>query len=444
MPSNLLTLADNEDIASKLERVYARLLPTINKSKKLGQIPSLSVDPSQYAKEMGLKHLDVGVSPISFQKLYDVKNMFELRHHDGFVGFPEDDFKKLFAPVFCESQDPNYIAKWFLMIDHDANGFVDWDEFSAYLMSSMHITDDVHSTVQQKAFCSNPVAPESSTHNPVFISKFAYNTVNQLYYTASVDGYVKTWDAKTLDLKGIVHYPDTIPIIDMNYDESSNRLLVLQQDNMVFLYDCSGVSMRQGHRLIRAFQLEYVSTETKKRLLERPQDPLTPQYEKTVEFDPTKMPMPHTMFSLNQNPSKRKGKRTVKTMIDVTWLDSHISTASRRCACKARLLDNLLCAEFTRGLFAQTPDTFLVGTQDGHLALYDYTRITTYIKPVTVWEPHTDVITKIHSTTENPQLQGVITSSYDCTVNVLDVEKNASTLQLTVDHDVTDAGGKGV
>eukprot|EP00759_Apiculatamorpha_spiralis_P022833 PhF_6_TR26712/c0_g1_i6/m.39077 len=116
-------------------------------------------------------------------------------------------------------------------------------------MSSMHITDDVHSTVQQKAFCSNPVAPESSTHNPVFISKFAYNTVNQLYYTASVDGYVKTWDAKTLDLKGIVHYPDTIPIIDMNYDESSNRLLVLQQDNMVFLYDCSGVSMRQGHRL---------------------------------------------------------------------------------------------------------------------------------------------------------------------------------------------------
>eukprot|EP00759_Apiculatamorpha_spiralis_P022831 PhF_6_TR26712/c0_g1_i4/m.39074 len=58
MPSNLLTLA-NEDIASKLERVYARLLPTINKSKKLGQIPSLSVDPSQYAKEMGFKHLDV-------------------------------------------------------------------------------------------------------------------------------------------------------------------------------------------------------------------------------------------------------------------------------------------------------------------------------------------------------------------------------------------------
>eukprot|EP00760_Papus_ankaliazontas_P013405 PhM_4_TR15709/c0_g1_i1/m.85094 len=377
-------------------------------------------------------------------------------------------------------------------IDQDANGFVGWDELSHYLMQSSSLNDGNAHARPPSEYCSVPVEPDSgNTSNPIFISRCQHNQSLGTYYAASTDGCVKMWDARSLEIKGIVHYPDGSPVIDMKYCSMTNRLLILQEDQNIFSYDCGAVALRRGHKLMKAHKIVNVDDAVRAKCAGNH----IPQMLKTVEFDPTKMALSQSVIS-----TVRSKKRTIKTNIDVSYLDNYPKPHVRQCSCKMHFLGPALCAEFGRGLFSSayhppsalasistmsanarsgspipsssaivggggsgvsgaldsspptpintnTMDYVMLGSADGHVALYDFALQSHHRalnEPVCLWEPHSEHITKMLASTANPQMQGLFTSSLDRTMHVLDVEKGMSSLKITIDDSVTDPGGRGI
>ena len=245
-----------DDIAAKLHRLHVRLGDMIKEAKKL-KSDFVSYTNKQYALECGAnKWVNLHSSGLPFDELLDIKILFECSHiHDGQPGFAESGFVEHFAPIFCHSKDPTQIKIWFVSIDQDANGCIDWDEFSSYLMKTQYNAD----REKQVSYITRGVEPESSPAQSN-INNISHNPLLREYYTSSSDGTVRIWDSVNLQDRGIFHYGDGNIVNGLHFLPSSNRLVVGQFDRLIFMYHCGNrTGSKTGPRLQRAFRGQTVT-----------------------------------------------------------------------------------------------------------------------------------------------------------------------------------------
>ena len=109
----------------------------------------------------------------------------------------EEEFIKAFGNVMGEDLRPEDLRLWFMRVDANANGSVDWDEFSSHLLYQHHGTIDnprsreyVQGTLQAEA--------RVNRHHKQPVCCVKVNERTGSYWSVSVDGIVKVWTPSSL------------------------------------------------------------------------------------------------------------------------------------------------------------------------------------------------------------------------------------------------------
>eukprot|EP00756_Hemistasia_phaeocysticola_P000957 Hpha_TRINITY_DN10692_c0_g1::TRINITY_DN10692_c0_g1_i1::g.156834::m.156834 len=442
-----------DDLAVKIDRLHERLTLCDDTgesriSRALHKRPDWEfITNEQYAEECdriilgSSKWINRHSNGIPFDKLRDIKLLFESRQTHDQSGFTEDDFVEVFAPVFCPSQDPNQVKVWFMGIDQDANGYIDWDEFSAYLMKTQHAVGDNEG--KSVVYISRPVEPETPPGAQLPINKIVYNPTLKVYYTAAADGTVRMWDGHSLEERGTVHYGEGSMVHSLHYDHDTKRLIVSQFDRLTFIYSCTAQRPggNGGHKLQRVFKGEKVNKGNENRV-----NKIT----KLCEYEPDSMIMENsstqffTQALRGVDPSARNAKkqggnvgRVGRFRIDVVLMDE--------------LNQNSQCMVPMHSVFQDKVDPFIYGTEDGRVYLFNLalrdesnepgqsSHITVqhlepgqHVKKLHCWHSHTDWVTHLQAA---PALQGFISSSLDGSIQVQDVHKQKSYLRMDAESD---------
>ena len=180
--------------------------------------------------------------------LHDIKTLFDSQSNG--IGLHEDEFLQIFGKFFVPGVSDSERAQWFTTIDYDANGIVGWEEFCNYLMSCKHLP----TLSDGQDFSRYPAAYEAKGHRDS-ITHFIHNTINDVYYSAGDDGAVLAWSPTNLTQNGrVIHQcPPSSQLTDMRWIPSANRLLVLQADRTVAVYDCAVIG-RGRSALLKMFK----------------------------------------------------------------------------------------------------------------------------------------------------------------------------------------------
>ena len=107
---------------------YLRSKPSDQNSDSEGSEVEADVDLA--TRQMVLKTYE---GRIDLQKLRRLKATFD-RSHGGDGVLSEDEFVQAFSSILHERFSPEELRLWFVRIDANANGSIDWDEFSTFLL----------------------------------------------------------------------------------------------------------------------------------------------------------------------------------------------------------------------------------------------------------------------------------------------------------------------
>ncbi|KAJ9446737.1 Dynein assembly factor with WDR repeat domains 1 [Diplonema papillatum] len=358
-------------------------------------------------------------STLPLNALRTVKAHFQA-HPDG--AFPEADFIEQFAPVFVPGATPVEAKTWFSTVDHNANGAVDWDEFSNYLMQPAQCNAMPEHLVTYTS--RGKVAAIGSQRS--VINKMVVNPQAGELYSSATDGTVRIWNSVTLEPKGVLHYGDGSPAHSLCFVPSANRLLVGFLDRSVFSYDCGSARTNAPPHLVRAFRGQ-----------------TAPNSRNTItKLVPAASGDVSSCSRVCKTPSgvaHPRPQHAVKQELDVVILDE--------------LMDNALCMAPFEGSFGTRPsDPVLIGLETGFVHVYNLctrdfdqnlpSEANGRIRCVEKWGIHRDWVTHVMSA---PSLQGLISSSLDNTIQVVDATKGKSYLTMrTSDTDGSDGVRKGV
>eukprot|EP01063_Lacrimia_lanifica_P005751 TRINITY_DN13485_c0_g1_i1.p1 TRINITY_DN13485_c0_g1~~TRINITY_DN13485_c0_g1_i1.p1 ORF type:complete len:1502 (+),score=533.36 TRINITY_DN13485_c0_g1_i1:41-4546(+) len=437
----------SEDVSVKIHQIRYVLRERIEDVKAMrrqqGDAARYSYTNSQYAKECGASEwVNEHSLGLPFDYMLDLKMAFDYRRTEG-VGFSESEFVKYFAPVFCADTDPALIKIWFLQIDENADGRIDWDEFSAFLSKQCQRTINRAKPSLYATKCiGTPNPPLPLLHA---INEIACNSALKELYTAASDGTVRIWDSNTLHHKGVLHYGNGSLVHTLKYMPQTNQLIVGQHDRSTFVYHCG---TNRGTKKAKA-QIERVY----RGLKELPADsngyrpdfrPYHFQMQRLCEFDPEcklmergcgqgilglqgvenmDLVFPQALDS----PAKQKARSQ-------HLVGNHYIDATVMCG-----LDiDVHCMEYLPQLGDSYPSPFIFGLENGAVQLWSLAdksgksgeggERTNVIHPYFKWSIHRDWVTHLMAA---PDLGGFISSSLDNTVRVFDLEKEEVATKLT-------------
>eukprot|EP01062_Namystynia_karyoxenos_P011131 TRINITY_DN1395_c5_g1_i1.p1 TRINITY_DN1395_c5_g1~~TRINITY_DN1395_c5_g1_i1.p1 ORF type:complete len:1570 (+),score=484.21 TRINITY_DN1395_c5_g1_i1:112-4710(+) len=444
-----------DDLALKIDRLHERLSQRDETgesliSRALRKFPDFRpLSNDQYAEECdsvvhgSSKWIKNHTDGVAFDKLRDIKLLFDrgslsTQGEQG-GGFSEEEFVRIFAPVFCPDQDPNQVKFWFMGIDQDANGIIDWDEFSSYLMKTQHQGADPEPG-RAKLYIQKGVEPETPPAAPLPINRIVHNHHLNVYYSAAADGTVRMWDGVTLEERGVVHYGEGCTVHSLHYLPETKRLVVGQFDRLTFIYTCGPRrSDSAGHKLQRVFKGDMVHKGNVNKVN---------SIHKIVEYDPDSMIMENTLGTQHFT----QVMRGTDGRADPTKMQNAPTSRVGRYRVDVVLMDelnrNVQCMGPMHRIYPEKADPWILGVEEGVIFLYNFSlrddpagsghsAITVQhlepgqnIRPLERWQPHTDWVTHVLAA---PALQGFISSSMDSSIQVLDVQKNNSYLRMEVE-----------
>eukprot|EP01062_Namystynia_karyoxenos_P051956 TRINITY_DN4115_c0_g2_i1.p1 TRINITY_DN4115_c0_g2~~TRINITY_DN4115_c0_g2_i1.p1 ORF type:complete len:1960 (+),score=468.46 TRINITY_DN4115_c0_g2_i1:88-5880(+) len=219
---------------------------------------------------------DAGVAA-SAKPLRWIKALFSSRLNGwaGGVGVPDHDFAVHFAPLLGgdrgvaagdEAARTRACRELATRIDTDANGLIDWEEFSSFLLSRRTgggadacelagVLYTAHEANREQPHRSAPGTPAASHPHKEnahrIVAPRACQSVDR-YYTASRDGTVKVWSAQSLRYETTLHNDTTEErsgfIVDVACLPISNRVLVCQVDRTLTLYDAASNALHRVYR----------------------------------------------------------------------------------------------------------------------------------------------------------------------------------------------------
>lgn len=203
--------------------------------------------------EEALRHgVDVAV-------LRDLKEAYEAKNELGRKGVDESEFLRLFASSLCQGMSVEEVRVQYRSLDATCSGAISWAELSHYLVSdktsSSRFCHGKYFGEEIIDPCGSLGTRQKKSHGaPIHVMAFAPS--QDCFYTASQEA-IFCWDATTLQLKCAepVHKCEA-QIRDVIFLAHSNRVLVLQSDRSIFVYDAYMHKEKLEHTLYRAFATE--------------------------------------------------------------------------------------------------------------------------------------------------------------------------------------------
>eukprot|EP01065_Artemidia_motanka_P018452 TRINITY_DN21769_c0_g3_i1.p1 TRINITY_DN21769_c0_g3~~TRINITY_DN21769_c0_g3_i1.p1 ORF type:complete len:1517 (+),score=551.36 TRINITY_DN21769_c0_g3_i1:666-4553(+) len=263
------------------------------------------------------------------------------------------------------------------------------------------------------------------------ITHMLHNHINDVYYTASADGTVRQWNPQEGTLSGsLIHgCAGNTSITDMKWIRETNRLVVLQMDRIVAVYDCGMIGRSRRNPLLRMYKgVEGVAGSE----MLGPFPRTKPIAHRLVDAAPD--PLQHPYQQLAALRTQKKSRHSDEVISELEQLfGGHLGTTQDRevQAVEATPLDDLtqstMCVDYAH--WAQG-GSWLVGCEGGAVNYYlSHGRGETLedgdqSKPLAKWRPHgPGWVTHLQAVTS---LDGFISSSTDETIQVFNMEKGQS------------------
>ncbi|KAJ9469379.1 putative WD repeat-containing protein [Diplonema papillatum] len=172
------------------------------------------------------------------------------------VGVPNDVFVAHMAPILLPNTSEKALANLASRIDTDANGLIDWEEFSAHLLmnqqhgsEALESAENLYSLVQPQSQATSSKKVSAAVHKDIVHRVVC---TPDKYFTASLDGTVKAWNPQTQQCLSTVLNDTNVAksryISDLLYLPVSNRLAVLQIDRTLSLFDVTTHAMQRVYR----------------------------------------------------------------------------------------------------------------------------------------------------------------------------------------------------
>eukprot|EP00754_Rhynchopus_humris_P040920 Rhum_TRINITY_DN2415_c0_g1::Rhum_TRINITY_DN2415_c0_g1_i1::g.7153::m.7153 len=207
------------------------------------------------AKFKGKMGMDDCVAP---EQLLQLEHIF--REKPG-QELDEAEFIREFGSVMGQDLKPEDLRLWFMRIDANANGSVDWDEFSSHLLyqhkesgDNPRNTEYVQSTLQPE--------PRATCHHKQPTCRVRVNARTGHYWTVSQDNVVKIWSPSTLRplctinnnaaLAGASASNRSVMATDLCFGNHGLHTYVATVDKTINVYSNRGVHIRRylGRKIV--------------------------------------------------------------------------------------------------------------------------------------------------------------------------------------------------
>nr|KAJ3422048.1 WD repeat-containing protein 49 [Polyrhizophydium stewartii] len=164
-------------------------------------------------------------------------------HHneDGSSGFDIDKFRQVFGEVLGGNLTFEHMTQLFMKIDANSDGTVDWDEFSAYMMTVSIETDDPNDILDERRKKIVGVPHKDMIVKIDFVQK------ERKYISVSREGVVCLW-SRSLKLNRVINTkefnPRTSWVHDARFMHEHNKLIIITDDRQLCVYDLFSIKPR--------------------------------------------------------------------------------------------------------------------------------------------------------------------------------------------------------
>eukprot|EP01062_Namystynia_karyoxenos_P078692 TRINITY_DN8152_c0_g1_i2.p1 TRINITY_DN8152_c0_g1~~TRINITY_DN8152_c0_g1_i2.p1 ORF type:complete len:1695 (+),score=441.43 TRINITY_DN8152_c0_g1_i2:95-5086(+) len=203
---------------------------------------------------------------IDLEQLKALKELFDEADEDGGGDLDQNEFTKAFSQILGDLHD-DVLREWFMRIDANANGSVDWDEFSTYILleGQQRILKD---TVQAEYIEQRAACPQKGQLHTDMITQIVVHPRIDRYYTCSRDGMVKAWRASTLEHERVL-YNGSAWVTDACLMKGGMRLLLACADRKLIVLDSNTGEMHRVFAGRKHVRHEVRETVTVRRLNDR-------------------------------------------------------------------------------------------------------------------------------------------------------------------------------
>ena len=253
---SLLKQAQQDDEAALAEPDYDTKVSALHSSMTTRMVQAVELGRKsriRLADESRAEMAAAAAVGVDLELLADIKAAFDAQIDSrGTCGVTEDEFIKSFGPALCAGLKEDEIRLWFRMIDSNCNGSIAWQEISKYV-------GEFKSTRTTEAFFvdytieATGVKATKRPHRQPIGKLLVSSSINTIY-SAAPDGLIHCWHTNTMrSLEAPVHSNKSIPV-DISLCPHNNRLIVLQADSAIFVYDAyCGTDGAIRHELWRGF-----------------------------------------------------------------------------------------------------------------------------------------------------------------------------------------------
>eukprot|EP01012_Entosiphon_sulcatum_P065713 TRINITY_DN9469_c0_g1_i1.p1 TRINITY_DN9469_c0_g1~~TRINITY_DN9469_c0_g1_i1.p1 ORF type:complete len:1266 (+),score=137.45 TRINITY_DN9469_c0_g1_i1:65-3799(+) len=147
----------------------------------------------------------------------------------------ENGFVAAMEEILEQRLTERQLRTWFMQVDANADGRVDWDEFSSFILAEAEQQMLDEDAKQSYAYQHHPVDTTPNALHTAPITRLVIHPRYKRYYTGSQDGTVKVWSDR-VKYHSTLHAGDGW-ITDLCFTPLGHRLLVATVDRMVCVYD---------------------------------------------------------------------------------------------------------------------------------------------------------------------------------------------------------------
>eukprot|EP01064_Diplonema_japonicum_P030692 TRINITY_DN5289_c1_g1_i1.p1 TRINITY_DN5289_c1_g1~~TRINITY_DN5289_c1_g1_i1.p1 ORF type:complete len:1317 (+),score=268.98 TRINITY_DN5289_c1_g1_i1:90-4040(+) len=337
------------------------------------------------------------------------------------VGMPEKIFTERIAPILLPGAQPSLYPTMTSRIDTDANGVIDWEEFSSYLLMNQQQAGEAMDGFD-KQYTYKPAAKQKSSQSAHKEPIHKIICTADKYFTASLDGTVKVWNSSNQSYMTTMHNDGAVAksryISDLAYLNVSNRIGVFQIDRTVTLYDAATTAI---HKMYRGVEPGSKYCSERYREVHDGEGMLMLAEGGPPASDDDWM----KLQAKDQNPVQQKmfphiGRNRLTTepkRIEVLPMDG--LQYSPMCA-------EVVTSSMQKRLFPHLSEPVLLGLEQGWVQLYNFRRESGRESDLSLrvqqqWRPHTSWVTKIKVC---DRLDSLITLSMDQYLKVYNLEKS--------------------
>eukprot|EP01063_Lacrimia_lanifica_P022074 TRINITY_DN2977_c0_g1_i1.p1 TRINITY_DN2977_c0_g1~~TRINITY_DN2977_c0_g1_i1.p1 ORF type:complete len:1511 (+),score=496.23 TRINITY_DN2977_c0_g1_i1:121-4533(+) len=378
-------------------------------------------------KEDGMGLFSIDMAKMNTRPLRLLMRMFQTKlsmEVGAPPGVPQALFTKHISPILVPNASAMALEGLTARIDTDANGVIDWEEFSSYLLED-HSQTDQHDSFDSLYGTAPVTNPQSMVAGGKRGVRTAHKeTIHKLlvtperYYTASLDGTVKMWQSGTMDFIATMHNDSGAArsryIVDMAFLPQSNRVAIFQIDRTVTLYDAA---TGQIHKLYKGADKDTWICQEKSREI------------------PDLIGVQPDMMGLKKDSGEMQDVR--KELRKVQGRAGRVSNSARTRRIEISPIEGLqhspMCVEvvsrsMSERLFPGLAEPVFIGLELGYVHLYDFRKAAGRagegdigIKREREWRPHTAWVVAVQTC---DRLDNLITLSMDRTLEIFSLTKN--------------------